>query len=196
MNASIPPKNTTNAQDPIITENKRISAKIRQWDPDRQVIEVETIETSEKVAARLYRVLINGHRIHRRNCDKYGFTFNGPVHSWVATLERIYDLPVTRQRITIETEAGPVSLTEYWFDPFVIEAVSDLFHREELADATRRGREEALLKRTLNRTQTVTDVLGTFPKIGSFHPEQIEAFRKLARDILIAIEGGNHDSTH
>jgi hypothetical protein len=190
------PQNTTKAQDPIITENQRVSAKIRQWDPDRQVIPIESIESCEQCAAKLYRVLLNGHRIHRRNCDQFGFTWNGPLHSWVATLEKVYDLPVSRRWINIETEAGPLKATEYWFDPFVIEAVGDLFHREELAEATRRGREESLLKRTLKTTQTVTGIFSAYPKIASFHPEQMEAFRQLANDILSAIEGGDHDITH
>lgn len=149
-------------------------AEVRAWDPQRDYVDLTTITSSKQQAARLFVALANGHRIHRLNVDQYipELRKNCSLHSVVATLERIYDLPVGRAFTDIFDVEGQARVKEFYFTSEVLEALDDMFKREALAEDFRRFRENRYMAKQTKAFKKLLSIIEEFPELAKLHPEQ------------------------
>lgn len=138
--------------------------------PARAVVAI--METTEERAHKLLRVMLDGHRVSRLNCDHFGIaSWNSSVHSAVSFIENSLDIPVSRERI-----GG--GHCEYWLAPEVIRALNKPEERQRQAISFRR---ETTARRQHKRIQGYLKLLSAvneYPALLDSNPLLIQSIRK------------------
>lgn len=136
----------------------KVSRYIAEWNPAREVAEVLSIDSTTQ-AGRLFEVLSKGHKPYRMDADKYGFVKNCSLHSHASTVEKLYDLPVQRERV-----AG-TKFSRFSFSQETIEAIADPVKRLELANTFRKLRESKMLENAVKVFKRCLLTLIAYPPI-------------------------------
>ena len=150
------------------------------WNPARDMVDLDTLKAAEMIAAKVYNILAKGHRINRRNMDVFGLSFNGPLHSYIADVEKMWDLPVERERVVIYTNTGDrIKVMDYWFGTASKRAIQDPDFRTLLANEMRKGRERRYFDKLFRRTEKGILTAQTFNSIER-HPHMLGKLNRLA----------------